>query len=779
MNLPSPRSLQAPILLLALSALLGCPGPSSSSPAAPSGPTAGVTAVQVTPNPVTLGPGQSQAFGASVTGTGSFNAWVTWSTNGGSIGNATNQQCVWTAPATPGSFWVKAVSVADPSKSDTAIITVSQATGVAISSFTVSPSSVTAGQPVTLTAVFSNATSASVDHGVGAVVSGVSYFDLPGTTTTYTLTANGIGGPVTRTATVTVGGPASLSVGGSVVDAPVAGATVRFYALTSTGGTGSLLGTTTTDASGNFGLVLTPAPTTPFLVQATGGAYVDEVKGISVPLLAGDSLEAVLPPGTAQCAITPLTTMAAARARALARGGAPLGLAVLSSNIGVASQFNLPDILAAAPKSARDPLAMQVTNREDRNYSLVLAGISQYASSRGIRAIDLSKSLALDLEDGILDGKNGGTVIPIPDPGGSLEGPETRRVAMLLADPPPVPALQAAINDFANSPLNRTNLGTFPIASGPIQVGMANASILWSPTPALPNWTSGQSGSVTLGAVGGTPFAAPPAYRWQLLSGAPPNGLVFAPDGTLSGRAPTLGSGQTRLISAPFIVRVTDAAGAHVDLELRVTIVAEKPQVITYQNQKMTVGVAGAVLVAASERCGTGPCHFAIDSLAYGSPPMGTGVDLNGFLTGTPSQAGTYSFRVCIIDLVGAEDCGLSSVIVEAPNRFQGNLAGNWAGNVNLAPGGTQAQAIPVNGTFSITISATGAVTGSYSGSSSGTISGQVDNSGNYTAGSGGGSGGIAWTGTFQKNGSQLTATGTWSGSGGGGSWSGSGSASN
>ncbi len=69
--------------------------------------------------------------------------------------------------------------------------------------------------------------------------------------------------------------------------------------------------------------------------------------------------------------------MAAARARELAKNGTPLDTAVASSNAGVAFQFNMFDILAAAPGSAGDATAMQTPSMNDRNYSLVLAGIAE------------------------------------------------------------------------------------------------------------------------------------------------------------------------------------------------------------------------------------------------------------------------------------------------------------------------------------------------------------------------------------------------------------------
>lgn len=76
-------------------------------------------------------------------------------------------------------------------------------------SLTASPTSITAGQSATLTWTTSNATSASIDNGIGTVqVPNGSMSVTPSQTTTYTLTATGTGGNATAQATVTVQPPA-------------------------------------------------------------------------------------------------------------------------------------------------------------------------------------------------------------------------------------------------------------------------------------------------------------------------------------------------------------------------------------------------------------------------------------------------------------------------------------------------------------------------------------------------------------------------------------------
>jgi len=78
-----------------------------------------------------------------------------------------------------------------------------------ISSFTATPASVVLGATTTLSWSVSNASSLTIDHGVGTVT-GTSAVATPGATTTYTLTATGSGGSATRTATVTVTAPPTV-----------------------------------------------------------------------------------------------------------------------------------------------------------------------------------------------------------------------------------------------------------------------------------------------------------------------------------------------------------------------------------------------------------------------------------------------------------------------------------------------------------------------------------------------------------------------------------------
>jgi hypothetical protein len=56
---------------------------------------------------------------------------------------------------------------------------------------------------------------------------------------------------------------------------------------------------------------------------------------------------------------------------------------------------------------------------------------------------------------------------------------------------------------------------------------------------------------------------------------------------------------------------------------------------------------------------GNPPYHFQLDSLVYGAPPIGTNVDINGFLIGKPTTSNVtqYAFSVCVADIGGHSRC--------------------------------------------------------------------------------------------------------------------------
>jgi hypothetical protein len=448
------------------------------------------------------------------------------------------------------------------------------------------------------------------------------------------------------------------TITGNAVKGTISGGNISFFAMKSDGTKDTLLGSTTTDLSGNFKVSFTATPAYPILAEATGGSYVDEVSGATVTLTASDTLTALLCTETSQATITPLTHMAATRARALAAAGTSLTTACTSSNIGTAQQFMISDIVKTLAVSANDTTQVSTATREQRAYGLVMAGIVQEAQTLGVRAFDLVNALATDMTDGIMDGKNGANSITIP----KISGASIPLTASMGTTD-----LQAAIDKFILSTNNKTNISTKPISLQPVQVGINGAGLFYTNSTVLPVWISGQNGSATLTATGGTL-----PYSCILKQGsALPSNFSLSSNCILSGST-TLPSGTTMRITPPFTVTMSDHSVPPVskDMNLFITVVQPDP-VIAPSNGTCEQNKSCNITIATASG-GTPPYYFTSDSFATGTPPLGTVVStgaslVNGILTGTPTTTGTYPFGVCVVDQVGAEDCKTVSVTVNAP----------------------------------------------------------------------------------------------------------------
>ncbi len=101
-----------------------------------------------------------------------------------------------------------------------------------ISSFTATPTAVTAGQAATLAWTTSGGTTVAIAPGVGTVSATGSASVSPAATTTYTLTASNSGGTVTATATVTVSADTEAPTAPTNVTATATGATAIEVAWT-------------------------------------------------------------------------------------------------------------------------------------------------------------------------------------------------------------------------------------------------------------------------------------------------------------------------------------------------------------------------------------------------------------------------------------------------------------------------------------------------------------------------------------------------------------------
>jgi hypothetical protein len=430
------------------------------------------------------------------------------------------------------------------------------------------------------------------------------------------------------------------SFSGYVVKGPISHAQVWLYELNADGSQGTrLAGPLLTDANGQFTPPLVNSTTGFILAISTGGQYLNEVNGQLVVLQPGDQFTAVFAipgPGAVVC-VTPLTHIAAAKARADAGTGVALADAVNFANGSVAQQFGAPPIVSTVPNLATNaPLA-------SRQYALLLAAISQLASELNVNPLVLINAWAQDALDGLMDGKNGANPLNLQ----TLTG---QTISL-----PGMAEFNSALNNYIqNKGLGSAGAPVPPLEA--IQLGMnTGGRVSALPTP-LPAWVENRRGDVQLEARGGFP-----PYTWSYTPGgsaapfwltpqAPePGGLTAG--GNLFGTPPLLASGSTMSISAPFSVRVTDSGGNFVDMQLRATIVPAPPAIT---NLVLPPAVAGVPYIF--QLSGTGgrpPYTFAFDATEGGFQPFWLHLGLDGILSGTPpltAAGNVFTFGVSIVD---------------------------------------------------------------------------------------------------------------------------------
>jgi len=428
--------------------------------------------------------------------------------------------------------------------------------------------------------------------------------------------------------------PLSLTV--TVFKGPVSGATVNIYTLNNNGQKGDLIkGPFTSDASGVVNFDLPSNPPKRFFIESKGGSYQSEATGQRVQLKDSDVLTAVLTAGTKTAAVTPFTHMAAALAQAKIQGGEAPDSAVISANFAVAQQYGLATILYIAPVDATIEESSQASS-EEKQYGLLLAGFAQLAKNLNVRSVDLANALAKDWSDGTVDGKqNNNSVVIVGGPALGNAGTD---------------GLNNAKDQFAKSGKAFSTKEATATVNPPSTKTSLEFTIT---TTALPNWVSGQTGSYTVIATGGSQ-----PFKWSIKGGSLPPGFTLSQDGIISGTF-TLSSDMTKKIFPPFTLEVKDQRGKTQTVTLSLTVAQELPTISVINPPTLTVGQSYEELIAMANG-GMPPYQFG-NEVTSGPIPMGMQIIAVGnkaYLTGSPKARGNFYFQVCVIDEAKNEKCG-------------------------------------------------------------------------------------------------------------------------
>jgi hypothetical protein len=166
-----------------------------------------VAPVVITPSTITLAPGGTQIFTAVIPATGDTN--VTWTITEGAAGGTISATGLYTAlaAAADGSvFHVIATSVADPTKSATAVVTIQAPVAIAPQSANIKVNT-TQQFTATVRATLSTSVTWSVLEGAaGGTINAAGLYTAPAATGTYHVVAAAVADPTqTGRATVIVG----------------------------------------------------------------------------------------------------------------------------------------------------------------------------------------------------------------------------------------------------------------------------------------------------------------------------------------------------------------------------------------------------------------------------------------------------------------------------------------------------------------------------------------------------------------------------------------------
>jgi hypothetical protein len=242
------------------------------------------------------------------------------------------------------------------------------------------------------------------------------------------------------------------TMSGKVFNGAMSQGTVTAYAL-SNGVRGPQIASTAADAQGAFTMSL-GSYTGPLMLQISGGRYTDEATGTSMMMTSSDVMTAVMPSIASGVAvtgmmITPLTSMAQARAQAMAGGMTDTNIG--AANKAVGNYFMTDDILHAACINPAVTGSGSSATQDQRNCGIAIAAMSQYAKGLGMSSsMGFVSSMMNDASDGMMDGRMGSNQVSM---GGGMMGSGN-----MMQPTAGTTGLATAMTNFMSSAMNLSGL---------------------------------------------------------------------------------------------------------------------------------------------------------------------------------------------------------------------------------------------------------------------------------------------------------------------------------
>ena len=224
----------------------------------------------------------------------------------------------------------------------------------------------------------------------------------------------------------TTGGSTAGMLSGTAFMGTVASGTINASAIDGNGAIGAVLATGTVDGSGHFNLAI-GSYSGPVMLRLAGGTYADEATGSTMTMLPATVMTAAVPSVAAGSTVsgllvTPLTSMAQARAQNLAGGMTDAN--ITAANAAIGSYFSVSDPLHTVPMNPLVPGSGTGATQDSRNYGMTIAAMSQYAKTIGMTTSSSGIVTVMmdDASDGVMNGSMGGTPISMGGMGGMMMG---------------------------------------------------------------------------------------------------------------------------------------------------------------------------------------------------------------------------------------------------------------------------------------------------------------------------------------------------------------------
>jgi hypothetical protein len=278
-----------------------------------------VVTVSVSPDPATVRVGGSVSFTAAVTGlSGGQSSAVTWSVREGASGGTVDASGRYTAPGSAGTFHVVATSVADPTKSDAATVTVNPQISVTVSPAT---ATVRAGGSVQFTATVqwtsagqSQAVRWTVREAGGGSIDASGRYTAPSSAGTFHVVATSAADPSrSMEATVSVTPPIAVSVAPATAGT-LTGGTVSFTATVSGAVSGESTAVTWSVREGAAGGTVDSAGR--YTAPASAGTFHVVATSVADPSRSGSATVTVTAPPVINVSVAPATTSVQAQGTA-------------------------------------------------------------------------------------------------------------------------------------------------------------------------------------------------------------------------------------------------------------------------------------------------------------------------------------------------------------------------------------------------------------------------------------------------------------------------------